>query len=88
MSIVITGGAGFLGSLVTERLLAADPAAEVVSVDLAPSRVADERVRSVVGDLTDPAVLADAVGPGTEGSSIWRRCSPAAPRRTSTWPCG
>ena len=67
MSIVITGGAGFLGTLVTERLLAADPAAEVVSVDLAPSRVVDERVRSVVGDLTDPAVLADAVGPGTEG---------------------
>ena len=67
MSIVITGGAGFLGTLVTERVLAADPAAEVVSVDLAPSRVVDERVRSVVGDLTDPAVLADAVGPGTEG---------------------
>lgn len=54
MSTVITGGAGFLGTLVTERILAADPVARVISVDLAPSRVDNPRVHSAVGDLTDP----------------------------------
>lgn len=66
MTITITGGAGFLGTLLTERLLAERDDARVVSVDLAPSRVQDPRVRSVVGDLSDPAVLADAVDSDTD----------------------
>ena len=67
MTIVITGGAGFLGTLLTQRILESDATARVVSVDLAPSRVGDTRVRSVIGDLTDPAVVADAVGADTDG---------------------
>lgn len=66
MRIVVTGGAGFLGTLVTESLLAGGTAREVVSLDLAPSRVQDPRVRSVVGDLTDLAVLEDALPEGTD----------------------
>ncbi|MQA05608.1 MAG: NAD-dependent epimerase/dehydratase family protein [Streptosporangiales bacterium] len=67
--VVITGGAGFLGTLLAERLLAnplavggADPAdvGELVLVDLAAPRdelAVDGRVRAVVGDLEE--VLAD-----------------------------
>lgn len=66
MTIVITGGAGFLGTLLTERLLTEDADARIVSVDLAPSRIDDPRVRSVVGDLADPGVLPAAVDGATD----------------------
>ncbi|MEL4505269.1 D-erythronate dehydrogenase [Luteococcus sp. H138] len=74
MRIVITGGAGFLGSMVTRALLEAMDAGtaplgarELVSVDLAPSPVADSRVHSVVGNLADPASLAESLGEDTVG---------------------
>jgi nucleoside-diphosphate-sugar epimerase len=63
MRIVVTGGAGFLGTLLARRLLAgpvavggAEPAEvdELVLVDLAapaPDLAADRRVRAVVGEL-------------------------------------
>ena len=66
MRVVVTGGAGFLGTLVTESLLATGVARSVVSLDLAPSRVADPRVTSLTGDLADPALLEEAVTPGTD----------------------
>lgn len=73
MRIVITGGAGFLGTLLTEHLLAgASDAGEVgggriesvTSLDVAPSRVNDPRVRSVVGAITDGEAVASAFAEG------------------------
>lgn len=70
----MTGGAGFLGARITELLLRrADEGrapldfGEIVSLDLAPSPVRDPRVRSLVGDLSDPALLREAVTAETAG---------------------
>jgi UDP-glucose 4-epimerase len=59
---LVTGGAGFVGSHVVDRLLAHD-AAEVVVLDLDPREhhlrdaLASGRVRLVAGDVTDAATL-------------------------------
>lgn len=71
MRIVITGGAGFLGTLLTEHLIhEADGGrlslSEIISFDLAESRVHDPRVRSVVGAITDPEALTQAMTPATD----------------------
>lgn len=49
--VVITGGAGFLGQLLVEEILAVDPATSITVVDLVASR--DERVTSLVSDLAE-----------------------------------
>ncbi|MBB5695263.1 D-erythronate dehydrogenase [Muricoccus pecuniae] len=74
MRIVITGGAGFLGSRLTRALLALRgaegglPAFDgILSVDLAPSPVDDPRVASVVGDIADPAFAREVIGAETAG---------------------
>lgn len=71
MKAVITGGAGFIGTLLARRLLAgpvqvggAAPADvdELVLTDLVPPTpdlAADERVRAVVGDLSSASTLPD-----------------------------
>lgn len=66
--IVITGGAGFIGTQLTTALLKALDAdqapiefEEIISVDLAESRIEDERVRSAVGDLSDPDFAASII---------------------------
>lgn len=74
MNVVITGGAGFLGSRLARELLAAGslavaggkpgPLSRVTLVDQAPvppDLAADERVTAIRGDLGD---LLDPAGPG------------------------
>lgn len=74
MKIIVTGGAGFLGSRVIRRLLdrkdqgtAQVAFDEIVSLDLAETPVDDPRVRSVVGDIGDTDLLRETVADDTVG---------------------
>jgi len=60
--VLVTGGAGFIGRRLVMTLRASG--AEVTVVDRHPPQ--DPDVRSVVGDLRDPSVAAQAVSPGTD----------------------
>ena len=76
MRIVITGGAGFLGSRLARAILArgsltsgrgeAREVRELVLVDVAPAAVSDPRVSAVTGDLADPALIERVVTPETD----------------------
>ena len=59
MRVLVTGGAGFVGSHVVDALLHAG--AEVRVLDLVPSRSVDPSAELVEGDIRDPAVVRRAV---------------------------
>jgi nucleoside-diphosphate-sugar epimerase len=77
MRIVITGGAGFLGRRLAHAIVARGhltdatgahrPVREVVLVDVvAAGGFADPRVRTLAGDVADPALVAAAIGSDTD----------------------
>ena len=76
MNVVITGGAGFLGMRLARALLERgqltgttgrpEPINEIVLLDVVgASGTEDKRIRSVVGDIADPAVMKCALGADT-----------------------
>jgi nucleoside-diphosphate-sugar epimerase len=76
MRIVITGGAGFLGSRLARAVLArgtftdargeARAVKELVLLDVVPANLADPRVSVVTGDLADPALIERVVTSATD----------------------
>jgi len=67
MRILITGGAGFIGSHLADRLLAAGHAVRALDVLVpqvhpdGPPAYLDPQVELIVGDVRDPATVADAL---------------------------
>ncbi len=79
MKVVITGGGGFLGRKLAERLLAGAPLKdrdgnagkvdEIVvfdAVDPVPPFPADKRLTVLIGDIADRGVVSRLIDPGTE----------------------
>jgi nucleoside-diphosphate-sugar epimerase len=77
MHIAITGAAGFLGSKLAKQLLAdgslvgrsgkPEKITRITMVDIAaPTGFSDPRVQVVVGDISDPAIIAQAITADTQ----------------------
>jgi len=75
MTILVTGGAGFLGLRLAKKLLAADslagpgdarvPVKRLVLADIAKAPIDDLRVTCLAGDIADPAFVRSALAPDT-----------------------
>ncbi len=70
MTVLVTGGAGFLGTRLIQALLAApEPPARVLCIDRTASPLDDSRVESRIGSITDRAFVDTVV---TEDvTTIW-----------------
>lgn len=56
MKVVVTGGAGQLGTVVLRKLAADRSIKELVSLDVRPPVVASGKVKHVIADVRDPAI--------------------------------
>ena len=65
MKVVITGGAGFIGSKLARALLGRDDVERLVLFDVAPPAAPpdDDRVELRTGDIAEPVDVAAALGP-------------------------
>jgi nucleoside-diphosphate-sugar epimerase len=64
MTIVITGGAGFLGQRLARALLAASPDQALVLADrVAGADLGDPRISYAIGDIADPAFVDGIITP-------------------------
>ena len=76
MRIVITGGAGFLGSRLARAILARGsltdargerrPIQKLVLLDVVAPTIVDSRVTTATGDLADPVLIEQVVTPDTD----------------------
>lgn len=66
MKIVVTGGAGFLGSRLIAALLAQNSQCQIISLDRTDCPVADPRVESLTGSIDDAADLKRAFAGGAD----------------------
>ncbi|MEC3976910.1 NAD-dependent epimerase/dehydratase family protein [Amycolatopsis sp. H20-H5] len=64
--VVVTGGSGFVGGHLVERLVARGDEVTVFDGVAPPPAVANEHVRYVEGDIRDAGKLAEAITPGTD----------------------
>lgn len=73
MTILVTGGAGFLGTRLITHLLAdraaTEPVTRVLCVDRVASALTDPRVHSAVGDIADATFVRSVVEPKV--TAIW-----------------
>ena len=67
MRIVVTGGAGFLGSRLIEALLGAKNSPDsIVCLDRVECPVKDARIQSMIGSIDDEKAIAAALGEGAD----------------------
>ena len=65
MKILITGGGGFLGSRLAEKLRARDKNADITLLDIAFPPGLEARFRCVTGDIASPEIIAKALARDT-----------------------
>ena len=65
--ILITGGGGFIGSRLAERLKARDPQADITLLDIAFPPALQSRFRCITGDIASGEVIGKALSRDTQG---------------------
>lgn len=84
MQVIVTGGAGFLGARLIQRLLGegvvidGERITRITSIDLAACPVEDERVESLTGDVADPDFIESGLIQQALGADTGAVCHLAA----------